>query len=82
MAKFMVLKYSLIFSLLGNPVDITRVLSLIAIGGLEFFGPAGVTLFKLAGSPTMAMLYGMIGLIFWIIIPVFLSIKTFSHQNL
>lgn len=77
-----VLKYSLIFSLLGNPVDITRVLSLISIGGLEFFGPAGVTLFKLAGSPTMAMLYGMIGLILWIIFPVFLSIKIFSHQNL
>jgi len=77
-----VLKYSLIFSLLGNPVDIARVLSLISIGGLEFFGPAGATLLKMAGSSTLAMLYGLIGLTLWIIIPFFLSIKIFSRQNL
>jgi Cu-processing system permease protein len=77
-----VLKYSLIFSLLGNPVDIARVLSLISIGGLEFFGPAGATLLKMTGSSTVAMLYGLVGLTIWIIIPFFLSIKIFSRQNL
>jgi len=53
-----ILKYILIFSLIGNPIDIARVLSLIAVGGLEFFGPAGATLYKLAGSESLAMLYG------------------------
>ena len=77
-----VLKYSLIISLLGNPVDIARVLSLISIGGLEFFGPAGATLLKMTGSSTVAMLYGLVGLTIWIIIPFFLSIKIFSRQNL
>ena len=76
------LKYTLIFGLLGNPIDIVRVLSLISIGGLEFFGPAGATLLKLAGSSWMAMLYGILGLILWVILPLVLSFKIFSRQNL
>jgi len=76
------LKYTLIFSLIGNPIDMIRVLSLISIGGLEFFGPAGATLLKMAGSLELTMMYGMIGLLFWIIFPIIFSIKIFSRQNL
>ena len=77
-----VLKSTLIFGLMGNPIDIVRVLSLIAVGGLEFFGPAGATLLKLAGSEWLAMIYGFIGLMVWLITPVLISIKIFSRQNL
>jgi len=77
-----IMKYTLLFSLIGNPIDITRVLSLISIGGLEFFGPAGATLYKLAGSQLLAMIYGLCALLFWIIIPPFISIKLFSKQDL
>jgi Cu-processing system permease protein len=77
-----VLKMTLIFGLMGNPIDIFRVLSLIAVGGLEFFGPAGATLLKMTGSEGMAMFYGFIGLLVWLFIPVLVSLKIFSRQNL
>jgi len=77
-----VLKYSLIFGLFGNPIDIIRILSLISVGGLEFFGPAGATLFKLAGSQWLAMVFGILGLLVWIVIPIIVSLKIFSRQNL
>ena len=35
------LKWFLLTGLLGNPVDITRVLSLLVVGGAHLFGPAG-----------------------------------------
>ncbi len=77
-----VLKYTLILGLLGNPIDIVRILSLISVGGLEFFGPAGVTLLKFAGSEWLTILYGMIALFLWTVIPLGVSIKIFSRQNL
>ncbi len=77
-----VLKYGLLFGLLGNPIDIVRVVSLIAVGGLEFFGPAGATLFKLAGSQWSALAYGIAGLILWIALPLFVALRRFSKQNL
>jgi Cu-processing system permease protein len=77
-----VLKSTLIVGLMGNPIDIVRVLSLIAVGGLEFFGPAGATLLKLVGSEWLAMLYGFFGLLGWTVIPLIISFKIFSRQNL
>ena len=77
-----ILKYLLIFSLIGNPIDITRVLSLIAIGGLEFFGPAGATLYKMAGSQLWAFIYGILALIIWMVLPLVISLRIFSKQDL
>jgi Cu-processing system permease protein len=77
-----ILKYILIFSLMGNPIDIARVLSLIAVGGLEFFGPAGATLYKLAGSQSLAMVYGLFTLALWMVIPLFISVRLFSKHDL
>jgi len=77
-----ILKSTLIFGLMGNPIDIVRVLSLIAIGGLEFFGPAGATLLKLTGSEWLAMIFGLVGLLFWMVVPLIISLKIFSRQNL
>ncbi len=67
---------------LGNPVDIARVLSLLQVGGPHLFGPAGATLVKLAGSPTMATLIGLLGLVGWIVVPVLLAIWIFKRQDL
>lgn len=77
-----ILKSSLILGLMGNPIDIFRVVSLIAVGGLEFFGPAGANLLKTTGSAPLAMIYALIGLCVWIIVPLFCSLKIFSKQNL
>jgi Cu-processing system permease protein len=76
------LKVLLIAGLVGNPIDLTRVLSLLAVGGPEFFGPAGVTLVKLTGSPTLAGLFGVAALLVWVVVPVLVAMRIFSRQSL
>ena len=76
------LRVLLLTGLLGNPVDLTRVLSLLAVGGPEFFGPAGATLIKMTGSSTVASLIGLAALALWAVIPLLISIRIFSRQNL
>ena len=77
-----VLKTVLLAGLMGNPVDIARVLSLLQIGGPHLYGPAGATLVKLTGSAGMATLYGVLGLLVWVVGPLVLSMKIFERQNL
>ena len=77
-----ILKTSLLVGLLGNPVDIARVLSLLHVGGPHLFGPAGATLIKLAGSTTMATAIGLVGLVGWIVIPILLAMWIFKRQDL
>ncbi len=76
------LKVLLLAGLTGNPVDLTRVLSLLVIGGPHFFGPAGATLIKLTGSASVASLLGLAAILLWIVIPMLVSIRVFSRQNL
>jgi Cu-processing system permease protein len=77
-----ILKQALIFELMFNPIDTYRVLSLLAVGGAEFFGPAGASLIKLTGSELIAILFGILGMIAWSVIPLIISLKMFSRQNL
>lgn len=77
-----VLKTVLLAGLMGNPVDIARVLSLLSVGGPHLYGPAGATLVKLTGSAAMATLYGVLGLLIWVVAPIVVSIKIFDRQNL
>ncbi len=77
-----VLKTVLPAGLMGNPVDIARVLSLLQVGGPHLYGPAGATLVKLTGSTAMATVFGLFGLLGWIVIPVVVSMKIFERQNL
>lgn len=76
------LRVLLLAGLLGNPVDLSRVLSLLVVGGPEFFGPAGATLIKMTGSPAMAILIGLAALALWVVVPLLISIRVFSRQNL
>jgi Cu-processing system permease protein len=80
--KPLILKFVLIFALFGNPVDIIRVVSLISVGGLEFFGPGGATLYKLAGSEIFAMIYGITGICVWLFLPLLMALKKFSKQDI
>jgi len=77
-----ILKPTLLIGLLGNPIDISRVLSLLQVGGPHLFGPAGATLIKMSGSATVATLYGLVGLALWIVCPVVISIVLFNRQDL
>ena len=76
------LKVLLLAGLMGNPVDLTRVLALLVVGGPHFFGPAGATLLKLTGSTLVASLIGIAGLVVWILLPLLISIRVFNRQNL
>lgn len=77
-----VLKVVLSIGLLGNPIDIARVLSLLQVGGPHLFGPAGATLIKMTGSSFLASVVGLGGLLMWVVVPVFISIKVFKKQDL
>lgn len=77
-----VLKPVLLIGLLGNPIDISRVLSLLQVGGPYLFGPAGATLVKLVGSVPLASFYGLAGLVFWIVTPLLVAVRVFKRQDL
>ncbi len=77
-----VLKTSLLVGLMGNPIDLTRVLSLLQVGGPHLFGPAGATLIKLTGSQALSTLYGLTGVLLWLVIPLVISLRLFSRQDL
>jgi Cu-processing system permease protein len=77
-----ILQSVLLIGLMGNPIDITRVLSLLRVGGPHLFGPAGATLIRLAGSAEIASLVGLAGLMAWIIIPLLVSLVLFNRQDL
>ncbi len=76
------LKVLLLVGLMANPVDLTRVLALLVVGGPHFFGPAGATLVKLTGSAPTATLIGLAALLLWILLPLVVSVRVFSRQNL
>jgi Cu-processing system permease protein len=76
------LKTTLLIGLLGNPIDISRVLSLLQIGGPHLFGPAGATLVKLTGSSVLTSLYGLCGLMLWMVVPLIAAIFVFKRQDL
>lgn len=80
--KKSVLQYLLVFSLLGNPVDMVRVMSLLSVGGTSVFGPAGATLVKMIGSTQTVSLLFLGMLVLWIAVPLTVAIAIFRRQNL
>jgi len=58
------------------------VLSLLQVGEPHLFGPAGATLVELTGSPALATVFGLLALVFWVVVPVVLSTRIFELQNL
>jgi Cu-processing system permease protein len=70
------------FSLFGNPVDMARVGSLMALGDPSIFGAAGAALVKFLGGQTRAMLMLLIGLGLWVAIPLISAVRVLNRQNL
>jgi Cu-processing system permease protein len=77
-----VLETTLLVGLLGNPVDLARVLCLLQVGGPHLFGPAGATLVKLTGSVGVATAAGLSGLLLWVVGPLLAAIRVFRRQDL
>jgi Cu-processing system permease protein len=69
-------------SVFGNPVDLARVSSLLAVGDATIFGAAGAALLKFLGGAarSQAALIGM--LCIWFTAGLFATVKTIRHLDL
>jgi Cu-processing system permease protein len=77
-----ILETTLLVGLVGNPVDLARVLSLLQVGGPHLFGPAGATLLKLTGSAAVATALGLGALLLWVVVPLWIAMRLFRRQDL
>jgi Cu-processing system permease protein len=68
-------------ALFANPVDATRVATLLTISGKELFGPAGAVLTRALGgtAPATALLVGALAL--WIAVPAGLAVAVLRRQE-
>lgn len=68
-------------SLFGNPVDLGRVGSLIAVDDPSVFGYAGAALLKFLGGAAPANLALIGGLLVWIVLPLIISDRVLHRQD-
>ncbi len=69
-------------SLFGNPVEMVRIASLIAMDGKEVFGAAGAALLRFLGGERSSVIVLLAGLLLWIVVP-FLAARTLlKHQDI
>lgn len=66
----------------ANPVDATRVATLLTVAGKELFGPAGALLTRTLGgtAPATALLVSVLAL--WIVVPTALAVVALRRQDL
>jgi len=76
------LRTTLYFSLLGNPIDIIRVLTLMLLGGTSALGPAGAGLIRQFGGIWTGIILSLGLLMFWIAVPLSLAIYLFRRQDI
>ncbi len=72
----------LYFSLLANPVDIVRVLTLMVIGGIAALGPAGAGMLRQFGGLWTSLILSLAMLVVWIIIPLAGAVLVFKRQDI
>jgi len=69
-------------SLLGNPVDMVRIASLIALNGKETFGSAGAALLAFLGGEKNSLIFLLAGLLLWIVLPFVLAQRILEGQDI
>lgn len=69
-------------SLFGNPVDMVRVVSLIALDGKEIFGAAGAALVRFLGGETASAVLLLVGLGVWVVVPLLVSQRLLRRQDI
>jgi Cu-processing system permease protein len=72
----------LFISLFGNPVDMVRVASLISLENASIFGAAGAALLRFLGGTTSGILLLTFSLLVWIVLPVKISQRLLSMQDI
>ena len=76
------LRTVLYFSLLGNPIDIVRVLTLMTVGGTSALGPAGAGLIRQYGGLGAGIILSVGLILIWVVVPLLLAGYLFSRQDL
>ncbi len=69
-------------SLAGNPVDMVRVASLIALDGKDIFGAAGAMLLRFVGGDGPALAFLLVGLSLWFFVPLLVAQALLKKQDL
>ncbi len=69
-------------SLFGNPVDVVRVASLIALNGKEIFGPSGAALVRFLGGDAPSIVFLLGALFLWTLIPLLVARRFLDHQDI
>lgn len=72
----------LFLSLFGNPVDMVRVASLISLENASIFGAAGAALLRFLGGTASSILLLTVSLLIWIVVPVKISQRLLSKQDI
>jgi Cu-processing system permease protein len=68
-------------SLFGNPVDMVRVGSLLALDGVAIFGVAGTSLIRYLGGASASAFLLIAALGFWIVAPLLLALRSIKRQD-
>lgn len=71
----------LLSSVLANPLDTVRVVVLLLAGAKTSLGPGGAVLGELAGSALGKLLIAL-SLAAWLVLPLWLAIRTFQEQDI
>jgi Cu-processing system permease protein len=69
-------------SLFGNPVDMVRVASLMALDGQEIFGAAGAALTRFLGGELASIALLTLGLFLWVVTTFYLSQRLMRRQDI
>ena len=76
------LRTMLYFSLLGNPIDIARVVVLMSLGGQAALGAAGAGLLRMFGGGVTAAIAATGLFIIWIVAPLVVAALMFRRQDM
>lgn len=76
------LRTVLYFSVLGNPIDMARVIVLLTVGGEAAFGAAGAGLLRTFGGPVTSAISAVGLLTVWILAPLATAVLVFRKQDI
>lgn len=68
-------------SLFGNPVDMVRVATLMVLDGKEVFGAAGAALSRFLGGEPACIAWLIVGLVLWVLLPLWWSQRLLNRQD-
>jgi Cu-processing system permease protein len=72
----------LFLSLMGNPVDMVRVASLIVLDNVAIFGAAGAALVRFLGGSGPSIVLLIVGLTAWILLPLIAARRMLRRQDI